>query len=123
MLLVQDIYFFPLGRTISPSMYLGLSRQGELPFITSELNQVFLIWSKSPFMTFPACFFTLHGREFLPFRELDILQINFFCATFERPLLSPQVSIHIPTLKSTGILHCNPHENYPNYNAPVKIYH
>lgn len=123
MLLVQDIYLFPLGRTISPSMYLGLSRQGELQFITSELNQVFLILSKSPLMTFLACFFTLHGREFLPFRDLDILQINFFCATFERPLLSPQVSIHSPTLKSTWILHCNPHENYPNYNGPDKIYH
>lgn len=74
-------------------------------------------------MTFPACFLTLRGREFLPFRDLDILQINFFCATFERPLLSPQVSIHNPTLKSQGILHCNPHENYPNYNGPDKIYH
>lgn len=123
MLLVQDIYFFTLGRTISPFMYLGLSRQGELPFITSELNQVVLILSKSPFVTFPACSFTLHGREFLPFRDLDILQIIFFCATFERPLLSPQVLIHSPTLKSQGILHCNPHENYPNYNGPDTIYY
>lgn len=123
MLLVQDICFFPLGRTISPFMYLGLSRQGELPFITSELNQVFLILSKSPLMTFPACFLTLHGREFLPCRDLDILQINFVCATFERPLLSPQVSIHSPKLKSKGILHCNLHENYPIYNGPDKIYH